>query len=178
MHEEIFDVVNEHDEVIGQAPRSEVHRRALRHRAVHVLIFNGRGELFLQQRSLEKDNWPGVWDSSASGHLDAGESYDACTVRELGEELGLCLSEVPPRLFKLAASSETGWEFCWVYRAEHEGPFVLQPSEIRGGGWFPPSALADWIERRPHDFASAFVVIWAKLSQQLASRVSAHPTPE
>src|SRR3989442_704060 len=88
MSEEIFDVVNEGDEVIGQKPRSEIHRLNLKHRAVHVLVFNARGELFLQKRSMKKDCFPGAWDSSASGHLDTGESYDACAVRELREELG------------------------------------------------------------------------------------------
>jgi isopentenyl-diphosphate delta-isomerase type 1 len=161
--EEIFDVVNEHDEVIGRERRSEVHRLDLRHRAVHVLLFNQRGELFLQQRSLTKDNWPGVWDSSSSGHLDSGEDYDPCTLREVREELGVELAGVPQRLFKLEASPETGWEFCWIYRAEHEGPFALQASEVRGGGWFTPEAVDEWIARRPEDFASAFRAIWQRL---------------
>jgi isopentenyldiphosphate isomerase len=107
--EEIFDVVNERDEVVGQLPRREVHRQKLRHRAVHVLVFNGRGELFLQQRSLTKDNFPGVWDSSSSGHVDSGEDYDPCTLREVREELGVQLPRVPDRLFKLEATPETGW---------------------------------------------------------------------
>lgn len=165
MRPEIFDVVNEQDEVTGQATRSEVHRLDLRHRAVHVLIFNPRGELFLQQRALTKDNWPGVWDSSASGHLDAGESYDACCLREVTEELGIALPAVPPRWFKIEATAETGWEFCWVYRAAHEGPFVLQASEVRGGAWFEPDAIADWLARRPADFAGGFRVIWAILKR-------------
>ena len=55
MSEEIFDVVNERDEVVGQNPRREVHALGLRHRAVHVLVFNARGEIFLQKRSLKKD---------------------------------------------------------------------------------------------------------------------------
>jgi isopentenyl-diphosphate delta-isomerase type 1 len=162
--EEIFDVVNERDEVVGQLVRREVHRQNLRHRAVHVLLFNQRGELFLQQRSLAKDNFPGVWDSSSSGHLDAGEEYDACTLREVREELGVQLGAVPTRLFKLEASAGTGWEFCWVYRAEHEGPFGLQESEVRGGGWFTPEAITEWIERRPQDFARAFVLVWQRLT--------------
>ncbi len=70
-------------------PRSEVHARGLRHRAVHVLVFNSRGEIFLQKRSMKKDRQPGVWDSSCSGHVDAGENYEATAVRELREELGL-----------------------------------------------------------------------------------------
>src|SRR5215469_16808804 len=104
MSEEIFDVVNERDEVIGQKPRSEVHRLGLMHRAVHVLVFNARGQVFLQKRSMSKDRQPGLWDSSSSGHLDTGESYDACAVREVREEIGLQLAAPPQRLFKLAAS--------------------------------------------------------------------------
>ena len=108
MNEEIFDVVNDRDEVIGQKPRSEIHRLKLNHRAVHVLVFNSRGEIFLQKRSMKKDCFPGAWDSSASGHLDSGESYDACAVRELREEIGLELAAPPERLFRVAACPETG----------------------------------------------------------------------
>ena len=163
MSDEIFDVVDERDEVVGSLPRREVHRLGLRHRAVHVLVFNARGELFLQQRSMLKDNWPGVWDSSASGHLDQGEAYDDCALREVREEIGLVLPSVPERLFKLEACAGTGMEFCWVYRAVHEGPFVLQESEVRGGGWFTPEAVDDWIAHRPGDHASGFRVIWERL---------------
>jgi 8-oxo-dGTP pyrophosphatase MutT (NUDIX family) len=95
MNEEIFDVVNERDEVIGQQPRGVVHRLGLLHRAVHVLVFNAAGQVFLQKRSMTKDRQPGLWDSSASGHVDAREDYDACAVRELHEEIGLQLSEAP-----------------------------------------------------------------------------------
>src|SRR5258707_11287088 len=103
MNEEIFDVVNERDEVLAQKPRNEVHRLGLMHRATHVLVFNSRGQVFLQKRSMTKDRQPGLWDSSASGHVDSGEDYDACVVRELREELGLQASAIPQRLFKVAA---------------------------------------------------------------------------
>ncbi len=93
MPEDIFDVVNERDEVIDRKPRSEVHRLGLLHRAVHVLVFNGRGQIFLQKRSMKKDRQPGVWDSSASGHVDSGEDYDATSVREVREEIGLRLEK-------------------------------------------------------------------------------------
>src|SRR5271157_2327940 len=123
--DEIFDVVNDRDEVIGQEKRGEVHRLGLKHRAVHVLVFNRRGEVFLQKRSMKKDTFPGAWDSSSSGHLDRGEDYDACAVRELREEIGLVVAQPPARLFKLDACAATGWEFVWVYRWEAEGPFEL-----------------------------------------------------
>src|SRR5438094_8090411 len=115
MSEEIFDVVNERDEVIDRQPRKEVHARGLLHRAVHVLVFNSRGEVFLQLRSAKKDRHPNVWDSSASGHVDSGEDYDSTAVREVREEIGLELSQTPNRLFKIAACPETDAEFVWVY---------------------------------------------------------------
>ena len=162
MSEEIFDVVNERDEVVGQAPRPEVHARGLWHRAVHVLVFNARGEVFLQKRSLKKDIAAGKWDSSASGHLDTGEAYDICAVREVREEIGLHLLQTPSRLFKLDACRETGWEFCWIYRCASEGPFTLHPDEIETGAWFAPESVTRWVNEKPQDFASCFVLIWKK----------------
>src|ERR1041385_3576545 len=103
MSEEIFDVVNERDEVIGCRSRGEVHRLGLLHRAVHVLVFNSRGQIFLQKRSMTKDKSPGLWDSSASGHLDSGEDYDASAVREVREEIGLRMKVCPQKLFKINA---------------------------------------------------------------------------
>jgi isopentenyldiphosphate isomerase len=163
MSEELFDVVNDRDEVIAQRPRPEVHRLGLKHRAVHVLVFNRRGELFLQQRSLTKDCFPGTWDSSASGHLAPGETYEACAVREVEEELGFRLAQPPQPLFKLAACPETGMEFVWVYRAEAEGPFTLHPEEITDGGWFSPDAISRWLAAKPHEFAGAVPLIWRRL---------------
>lgn len=175
MTEEIFDIVNERDEVVGQAPRKEVHARGLWHRAVHVLVFNARGEVFLQKRSMLKDTAKGKWDSSSSGHLDSGEDYDACAVRELREEIGLDLaartatgaSQPLRRLFKVDACRETGWEFCWVYRCASEGPFTLHPEEIETGHWFAPEFVTKWANEKPQEFASAFVLIWKLLEPQM-----------
>ena len=162
MAEEIFDIVNERDEVIGQAPRKEVHAHGLWHRAIHVLVFNARGEVFLQKRSMLKDIAKGKWDSSTSGHVDRGEDYDTAAVRELGEEISLILAQTPERLFKIDACQETGWEFCWIYRCESEGPFVLHPEEIETGDWFAPEAVTKWVQEMPREFASAFVLLWGK----------------
>lgn len=160
MGEEFFDVVNERDEVVGRASRREVHARRLRHRAVHVLVFDRAGRLFLQKRSMKKDLSPGKWDSSSSGHLDAGEDYDAAAVRELGEELGWRTAVPPERWFRVEACVETGEEFVWVYRLRGDGPFALNAEEIESGGWFTPAEITAWTQARPEDFAPAFRLIW------------------
>jgi isopentenyl-diphosphate delta-isomerase len=160
MTEEIFDIVNDRDEVVGRAPRSEVHARKLLHRAVHVLVFNASGQLFLQKRSMTKDTAKGKWDSSSSGHVDSGEDYDVCAVREVWEEIGLKLVETPERIFRVEACAETGNEFVWVYRCRSEGPFTLHPEEIERGDWFNPEEITRWVAERPQEFARAFVLIW------------------
>src|SRR5665213_50244 len=160
MKDELFDIVNARGEIVGRAPRHEVHARGLWHRAVHILIFNAAGQVFLQKRSVRKDTAPGCWDSSCSGHVDAGEDYDASAVRELREELDLAIPAPPPRWFRLEACVESGWEFVWVYRLRHEGPFTLNPGEIESGAWFSAPDLAAQLRARPEDFASSFRLIW------------------
>jgi isopentenyldiphosphate isomerase len=164
MPEELFDVVNDRDEVIDRKPRNEVHRLGLLHRAVHILVYNSSGQVFLQKRSMRKDKSPGLWDSSASGHVDSGEHYDATSVRELREEIGLSPFHRPEPLFKLAACPETDNEFVWVYRCSAEGPFVLNAEEIERGGWYFPTEVTRWISERPQDFAPAFIFLWQKLA--------------
>ncbi len=160
--EELFDVVDEQDRVTGQLPRREVHARGLRHRAVHVLVVNRAGQVFLQRRSMAKDLHPGVWDSSSSGHVGAGDDYDDTARRELEEEIG-CRPDRPPQpLFKIEAREETGQEFVWVYRVEAEGPFTLQPAEIDEGRWFTLAEVDRWVAERPHELAPAFLYVWPR----------------
>lgn len=161
---ERFPVVDEEDQLLGNAPRDEVHGNNLRHRAVHILIFNSLGELFLQKRSPWKDRHPLLWDSSAAGHVEAGEEYDATAIRELEEELGVTAELV--RLAKLPASERTGQEFIWVYRTQHDGPFTLAPSEIEHGEFFPTNVVAEWVKARPHDFAPGFLECWKAFKHQ------------
>ena len=158
---EIFDVVDEHDRVVGQAPRAVVHAQGLWHRAIHVWLFNPRGDLFVQRRAATKDTFPDCWDSSASGHVDAGEDYDACAVRELREELGLALPATAlTRCFKIAAGPETGQEFVWVYRVVSDQPPIINPAEIVAGAFWSPARLRDVVEQQPQVCAPSFRRVW------------------
>ncbi len=156
---ERFPVVDGEDRLLGDAARAEVHGNNLRHRAVHIFVFNHLGELFLQKRSRWKDRHPGLWDSSAAGHVSAGEEYDPAALRELDEELGISTELM--RVTKLPASEQTGEEFIWLYRGRHDGPFCLAPSEIEHGEFFPVDLVTEWIHARPDNFAPGFVACWA-----------------
>jgi 16S rRNA (adenine1518-N6/adenine1519-N6)-dimethyltransferase len=163
---ERFPIVDEHDHPLGDAPRGEVHGNNLRHRAVHLFIFNRRGELFLQKRSRWKDRHPLLWDSSAAGHVEAGEEYDETAGRELKEELGVTAELV--RVVKLPASERTGQEFIWLYRGEHQGPFQLAKTEIEHGEFFPTEVVSRWVKARPGDFAPGFLECWKAYNQGAA----------
>ncbi|MEP6937486.1 MAG: 16S rRNA (adenine(1518)-N(6)/adenine(1519)-N(6))-dimethyltransferase RsmA [Chthoniobacterales bacterium] len=161
---ELFPVVDENDRLLRLAPRAEVHGNNLRHRAVHIYVFNARGELFLQKRSRYKDRYPGAWDSSAAGHLEGRETYDEAARRELEEELGisLALEEVA----MLPPSEQTGQEFIRLYHGEHEGPFRVARSEIEFGRFFPTEIVTKWIVARPDDFAPGFLECWGTFGRK------------
>jgi isopentenyl-diphosphate delta-isomerase type 1 len=165
MEHERLNEVDENDQVIGTRTRGELHRLGLRHRAVHILVFNSRNELFLQKRSASKDINPGLWDTSAAGHVDLGESYDEAARRELNEELGV--DDAPPLqpIFKLPSSPETGWEFIQVYTVNHDGPFRLNAQEITEGQWIPTDELDDWIQQGGKGLTLSFQSLWQTFQQ-------------
>lgn len=159
--DEIFDVVDEYDEVIEQKPRSVVHQNSLKHRAVHIMVLNKVGEVYLQKRSYLKDKHPEKWDSSAAGHVDAGESYEATASRELTEELGIT-SEVLTAVAKLVASEKTDEEFITIFEtSDWNGKIKMDPREIDSGGWFSQELVDRWIKNRPDDFATGFREVWS-----------------
>ena len=165
---EVFDVVDEFDIVIGTATREEVHREQMMHRSVHLLVFNRRGEVLLQKRSLNKDTYPGTWDSTVSGHLDSGESYDQCVIRESSEEMGIEFEKVPERMFKIEACEKTGHEFSHIYRHYSEGPFHPNKDEISDIKWFSEESLEESPLNDSKVFSPAFSLIWSILTSDYA----------
>jgi isopentenyldiphosphate isomerase len=131
--EELFDIVDDQGRVIGQAPRSRCHGDpSLIHRAVHVLVFDPDGRLYLQKRAENKDIQPGRWDTSVGGHLAVGETYEQAAVREMREELaieGARLERLYDYPWRNAVESEDVRTFRVVWR----GPVRFDPIEISEG---------------------------------------------
>lgn len=159
--DEIFDVVDGQNRVVRQATRRDVHANDWLHRAVHIFVKNARGEVFLQLRSHQKDKKPGKWDSSAAGHLDAGEDYLPCAVRELEEELGIrTTAESLTFAGRVAACAGTGWEFVEFFTARWDGTLRWPAAEIETGQWFSCQEIDAWTAARPDDFADGFLECW------------------
>ncbi len=167
--DELFDVVDAQDNVVRQATRKEVHAQGLLHRAVHILVFSKKThDCLLQKRSMHKDRQPGVWDSSAAGHLDAGEDYPQAAVRELQEELGIEDTKLI-EVCKIPPSAATGMEHITLYAALHDGKVRFPAAEIDGVIPFPPAVIDTWLKRRPQDFASSFALCWQEVRQMLGN---------
>ena len=158
--DELFDVVDADNQITGQLTRGEVHARKLFHRAVHVFVFNKRGDLLLQQRSMFKDAHPGVWDSSVSGHLNVGETYQAAALRELDEEMGIHPETTPEEIARITPCEPTGWEHVRLYLTRHSGAVHFPAAEVEAAAWFPVAEIEAWTAARPEDFASGFIACW------------------
>jgi 16S rRNA (adenine1518-N6/adenine1519-N6)-dimethyltransferase len=151
---EIFDVVDSENRVIRQATRGEVHAKGLLHRSVHIWVFNSQGELFLQKRAMTKDENPGYWDSSAAGHLNAGEGYLTSAHRELKEELGI--SGTLQFYMKFPASKETYWEHVETYLCKSDQEITINPLEISEGRFWTMQELKESVHNHSNQFTSTF----------------------
>jgi len=159
--DEWLDIVDESDTVIGRAPRDRIHAEGHYHRSSHIMLFNSRDQVFVQLRSMNKDNGAGLWDSSAAGHVDSGESYLDCAVRELNEELGIVVAPVALNLVgKLEPQERNGFEFSNIFTLCSEQRLVLQAEEIDDGRWLTPEELNKWILAQQSDFTQAFLEVW------------------
>ena len=160
VQDEIYDVVDEMDQVIDQATRREIHRKNLLHRSIHILVFNHLNEVFLQKRSMSKDENPGLWDTSSAGHVDSGETYDECAHRELWEELGIKAILKP--LEKIEACQKTYHEHVQIYTCRTNAAININLDEISEGKYFDLELIKDNIKKNPEQFTSSFKLIFKK----------------
>lgn len=146
---EVLDVVNDQDDVIGQASMTDVYARQLNHRIVHVLVFNSQGEMLLQKRSEKKAFCPGHWSTSIGGHVQSGETYEAAALREAKEELGIdvALTFLRKDYYRV---SDCQTKFISTFHIVHDGPFVPDPEEVAGIVFLPvPTIQAMLAQNEP-----------------------------
>jgi 8-oxo-dGTP pyrophosphatase MutT (NUDIX family) len=145
---ELVLIVDDHNMEIAAVSRRIMREQKLIHRAAYILLFNGTGELLVQQRTMTKDIYPGFYDIAAGGVVLAGESYEDCAERELSEELGV--RDVPLQTcFDHYYEDDENRVWGRVFRCVHDGPFTLQKEEVAGAEFVPPVLLLEHIHREP-----------------------------
>jgi len=138
--DELFDLVDLDDRVIGEVRRGEAHHDpTLTHRSVQILIFDAAGRVLLQRRSQRKDLFPGYYCASASGHVMQGEEYAEAAMREIEEELGITL--LLAYVGKQVVRSEYETEITALFLGRSAGPFAFHPKETDGGEFYPLAEL-------------------------------------
>lgn len=148
--DEVLDVVDENDRVVGQAPRGEVYARGLIHRCTFVRVRDGEGRVFVHRRTPTKLVYPSLYDMFVGGVVGAGESYDDAALREAEEELGVSGLPRPVPLFRFLYDSGgvAGKWWSAVYEVRCELPVRPQVEEVAWHAFLPEeeleARLADW----------------------------------
>lgn len=177
---ELLDVVDFDDRTIGVATRREIHQKGLIHRAIHVIITNSQGHFLQQKRSSQKDRFPGWWDISVGGHLNAGELYLEAAQRECREEMGLPNLNLE-RVCVMPPTAINGFEHIHVFTARLKDVSLLAPNpdEIAGVRWVsledykrladPDSLDLDWrVTPCSHHTLKEWIRVGAPGTQPLA----------
>ncbi|MFZ2152701.1 MAG: NUDIX domain-containing protein [Microgenomates group bacterium] len=128
--DELLDLVNEKDEVIGEVWRSEATgNKNIIIREIAILIFDKKKNILLQQRSLSKKSYPGYWTISASGHVPKGDKVEETAKRELYEELGINLDIklLDKQLKRYPNDSAVAYRYVGEYKNEK---LVTQKEEV------------------------------------------------
>lgn len=158
--DEVFDLVNEDDEIVGQEFRGIVHKKGLLHRAVYCWVFNSDGKLLLQKRSILKNIGPGQWDLSAAEHLQPNETYQQAAVRGLKEELNISVTidrlmgpvnDTHRRELHQDEFHDVELVRSYVLK-DYDGPVHFDDGEVEDAIWVELSALKSLVDSSPDEY--------------------------
>jgi isopentenyl-diphosphate Delta-isomerase len=168
-------LVNEADQGVGHMSKVLCHEgRGILHRAFSLLIFNGSGELLIQQRSASKRLWPLYWSNSCCSHPRSTETMEAAIQRRLHEELGIsCPLHFLFKFQYQAQFDETGAEneLCSVFIGGCTDSVKTNPDEIFDWRWISPEALQAEMARAvggpggagERNFTPWFMLEWTRI---------------
>lgn len=149
MADELLDIVNEHDEVIGQKYRSEVYQLKLNNfRVINAFLINDQKEVWIPRRTAHKELSPLALDASVGGHVAAGEEYDQAFERELQEELNLDASQLQYKfLTKLTPHQHTVSAYMHVYIFYTNVDPNFNPDDFISAAWYSIPTLQEIIKQ-------------------------------
>jgi isopentenyldiphosphate isomerase len=98
MYDELLDLVDVNDVVIATMPRSQVFAQGLTNfRLVSAFVKNNDGKFCFFRRARNKKVYPGAF-GLVGGCVQSGESYQEALIRELQEEIGVDVQQLPHRI--------------------------------------------------------------------------------
>ncbi len=149
MTEEILDLVNENDEVIGSMSRREIYEQGLQNfRIVHGFLRNAEGKLWIPRRQAHKKIAPSGLDFSVAGHVESGESYEQAFKRETQEELNLDVNTLPWRVVGQLTPKEGSHFYETLYEISYDSDPEYNPHDFAEAWWLTP---AEALEKIAHE---------------------------
>lgn len=91
---ELLGVVDPQGTPLGAIERAAVRPLGIATQAVHLIMYEPRGGVWVQQRAFDKATDPGMWDTTMGGLSSASESSAQTLERETWEEAGLRLPQL------------------------------------------------------------------------------------
>jgi 8-oxo-dGTP pyrophosphatase MutT (NUDIX family) len=128
--------------------RARMRRENLRHAATHVVVRDSAGRVYVHRRTETKDVYPGRYDFTAGGVLQAGEDPLRSATREVEEELGVVDARLVP-LFEADYADDHTRFHAYCYECRWDGPIRWQPEEVAWGEWVTPTRLREMIDQLP-----------------------------
>lgn len=159
MSDLLIQIVDEYDQPIGQATKQQAWDKGLIHRIIRIVAVSPDNKVLLQKRSPQLALFPGCWNETVSGHVDAGESYLEAARRELFEELGIQSASLKEVKYYRSSDTFEGRElerFNKVYRLNFKTgdaeKLTLQKSEVQKTQWFDLKEIRSMIAKDPKNF--------------------------
>ena len=179
MTDELIDICNEQNNLLGiQKMKSEAHKKGLWHRAVHIWMYNSKGEILIQLRARKKELHPNLWDISAAGHVSAYEEPIISAVREIGEELGLQVKKENLEFFKIRKNKSRyknlkNNEFHYIYFLKFEGniqKLKFTDGEVQEIRFLPNKKLEQELKFNPEKYVP-HGDYWFEVIQEVRKRI-------
>ena len=149
MSDEIIDIVNEHDEVVGAKPRSEIYKEKLTcFRVINAFMMNNEGKIWIPRRHPSKQLMPNVLDASVGGHVLSGEDYLEAFFRETHEELGLKKEQYRYTILdRLIPHEHKTTAFMYVYLIYYNQEPPYNKNDFSEAYWLYPQKARETIEQ-------------------------------
>ena len=161
-------LVNERDESLGTMEKMEAHRRGVLHRAFSVFIFNGKGEMLLQQRASGKYHSGGLSTNACCSHPRKDEKLADAAAPRLIEEMGFSVSL--KKIFDFIYRSEmenglTEHEFDHVFAGNYDGVITPDKEEVKDYCYKSLESIRQNLQSHPHHFTAWFHIAFPRVEK-------------
>lgn len=163
----LIQIVDEDDNPVGSDTKNNAWQRGLVHRVVRVMLEDNDGNVLLQKRAETQALYPGRWDNSAAGHVDAGEDYETAAKRELMEEIGIAGAEFKEMGYYRSHGVFEGRQLNRFVKAYEvvipkRAAFTLQTEEVSEIKWFTPEEFNRLASRHPEQVSDGILEVYKR----------------